>query len=143
VRQLVSHIVLTIPQLTVTQSPSHPFLSYALQANASKVIQTRQVRLLQCICCRSSLLIATKVGATLSAPGGTPRLQLLPGQYTSTTNPQLLHNLLTSRASTLVRFTWLPVCISFFPTSQSSARARTLGLLTVLILRPICIRKTS
>lgn len=41
------------------------------------------------------------VGATLSAPGAPTSIHLLPGQYTSTTNPQLLHNLLTSSSATL------------------------------------------
>ncbi|KAF9009557.1 insulin-like growth factor binding protein [Cyathus striatus] len=40
------------------------------------------------------------IGATLSAPGQTS-LHLLPGQYTSTTNPQLLHTLLTSSSASL------------------------------------------
>lgn len=49
-----------------------------------------------------SLLISTQVGAKLSAPGSSTNIQLLPGQYASTTNPQLLHNLLTSSSATLV-----------------------------------------
>ncbi|KAF9487988.1 hypothetical protein BDN71DRAFT_547912 [Pleurotus eryngii] len=39
------------------------------------------------------------IGATISSSETT--LQLLPGQYTSTTNPQLLHDILTSRTSSL------------------------------------------
>ncbi|KAF9533620.1 hypothetical protein CPB83DRAFT_890095 [Crepidotus variabilis] len=42
----------------------------------------------------------TTIGAKIAASGSTA-LQLLPGQYTSTTNPQLLHNLLTSSSSKL------------------------------------------
>ncbi|KAJ6608209.1 insulin-like growth factor binding protein [Mycena sp. CBHHK59/15] len=42
----------------------------------------------------------TSIGVTISAPGSSSAL-LLPGQYTSTTNPQLLHNLLTSSSATL------------------------------------------
>ncbi|KAJ6572174.1 insulin-like growth factor binding protein [Mycena capillaripes] len=42
----------------------------------------------------------TSIGVTISAPGSPPAL-LLPGQYTSTTNPQLLHNLLTSPSASL------------------------------------------
>ncbi|KAJ7245392.1 insulin-like growth factor binding protein [Mycena haematopus] len=42
----------------------------------------------------------TYLGVTISAPGS-PTALLLPGQYTSTTNPQLLHNLLTSSSATL------------------------------------------
>ncbi|KAJ7676455.1 insulin-like growth factor binding protein [Mycena rosella] len=42
----------------------------------------------------------TSIGVTISTPGSPPAL-LLPGQYTSTTNPQLLHNLLTSTSGTL------------------------------------------
>ena len=45
-------------------------------------------------------LTFTLVGATLSAQGATS-VHLLPGQYTSTTNPQLLHNILTSSSATL------------------------------------------
>lgn len=41
------------------------------------------------------------MGATLAAPGAPASILLLPGQYTSTTNPQLLHNLLTSSSATL------------------------------------------
>ena len=45
-------------------------------------------------------LTFTSVGATLSAQGA-PSVHLLPAQYTTTTNPQLLHNLLTSSSPTL------------------------------------------
>ncbi|KAG5639183.1 hypothetical protein H0H81_006087 [Sphagnurus paluster] len=38
----------------------------------------------------------TTIGAKLTAVGAPVSIQLLPGQYTATTNPQLLHNLLTS-----------------------------------------------
>ncbi|KAK7688881.1 hypothetical protein QCA50_007572 [Cerrena zonata] len=41
------------------------------------------------------------IGATLSTPGSSASVQLLPGQYTSDTNPQLLHTLLTSSSATL------------------------------------------
>ncbi|CDO71899.1 hypothetical protein BN946_scf184940.g46 [Trametes cinnabarina] len=41
------------------------------------------------------------IGATLSASGAATSLLLLPGQYTSTTNPALLHNLLTSSSASL------------------------------------------
>ncbi|KAF9484961.1 growth factor receptor domain-containing protein [Pholiota conissans] len=41
------------------------------------------------------------IGAKLSAPGSQTSVQLLPGQYTDATNPQLLHNLLTSSSATL------------------------------------------
>ncbi|KAF9010794.1 insulin-like growth factor binding protein [Cyathus striatus] len=41
------------------------------------------------------------IGATLSASGAASPLHLLPGQYTSTTNPQALHDLLTSSSATL------------------------------------------
>ncbi|KAF8968267.1 insulin-like growth factor binding protein [Flammula alnicola] len=43
----------------------------------------------------------TTIGAKLSASGASTSVQLLPGQYTATTNPQLLHNLLTSASATL------------------------------------------
>ncbi|KAJ2927120.1 hypothetical protein H1R20_g10018, partial [Candolleomyces eurysporus] len=43
----------------------------------------------------------TTIGAKLTAPGSSTSLHLLPGQYTSTTNPQLLHNLLTSSSASL------------------------------------------
>ncbi|KAH9842471.1 uncharacterized protein C8Q71DRAFT_801907 [Rhodofomes roseus] len=41
------------------------------------------------------------LGATLSASGYSTSLQLLPGEYTSTTNPELLHELLTSSSAAL------------------------------------------
>ncbi|PPQ70064.1 hypothetical protein CVT24_003808 [Panaeolus cyanescens] len=41
------------------------------------------------------------IGAKLSLPGAPVALHLLPGQYTSTTNPQLLHNMLTSPSASL------------------------------------------
>lgn len=41
------------------------------------------------------------VGATISAPGAPISIHLLPGQYTSSTNPQLLHNLLTASSASL------------------------------------------
>ncbi|KAF9460295.1 insulin-like growth factor binding protein [Collybia nuda] len=43
----------------------------------------------------------TTMGATLSAPGAATNIHLLPGQYASNTNPQLLHNMLTSSSTTL------------------------------------------
>ncbi|KAG5638761.1 hypothetical protein H0H81_010383 [Sphagnurus paluster] len=43
----------------------------------------------------------TTIGAVLSAPGSTTDIHLLPGQYSSSTSPQLLHNLLTSASATL------------------------------------------
>ncbi|RDB19354.1 Extracellular matrix protein FRAS1 [Hypsizygus marmoreus] len=39
----------------------------------------------------------TTIGAKLSAAGAPTSIHLLPGQYTATTNPQLLHELLTSQ----------------------------------------------
>ncbi|KAF7291999.1 Growth factor receptor domain-containing protein [Mycena indigotica] len=42
----------------------------------------------------------TSIGVTLSSPGSQSAL-LLPGQYTTTTNPQFLHNLLTSSSVNL------------------------------------------
>ena len=41
------------------------------------------------------------VGATVSASGISTDVLLLPGQYTSSTNPQLLHDLLTSSSATM------------------------------------------
>ncbi|KAG1835502.1 growth factor receptor domain-containing protein [Suillus variegatus] len=43
----------------------------------------------------------TTLGATLSASGISTEVLLLPGQYTSTTNPELLHELLTSSSAKL------------------------------------------
>jgi len=43
----------------------------------------------------------TTIGATLSSPGSSVSILLLPGQYDASTNPQLLHALLTSSSSTL------------------------------------------
>ncbi|KAJ7150880.1 TNFR/NGFR cysteine-rich region family protein [Mycena crocata] len=59
----------------------------------------------------------TTIGVTLSTPGSPPAL-LLPGQYTSTTDPQLLHNLLTSSAGNL----------SFSPGFKDSSASFTLPL---------------
>jgi hypothetical protein len=47
------------------------------------------------------MLIPSVVGAKLSASGAPTSLLLLPGQYTSTTNPELLHSLLTSSSASL------------------------------------------
>ncbi|PCH38564.1 growth factor receptor domain-containing protein [Wolfiporia cocos MD-104 SS10] len=44
----------------------------------------------------------TTLGATLSASGSSTSLHLLPGQYTSDTNPEALHELLTSSSASLV-----------------------------------------
>ena len=41
------------------------------------------------------------VGAQLSAPGAATDIRLLPGRYTTTTNPGLLHSLLTNKDATL------------------------------------------
>ena len=41
------------------------------------------------------------VGAQLSAPGAVTDIRLLPGSYTTTTNPDLLHSLLTNKGATL------------------------------------------
>ncbi|THH15129.1 hypothetical protein EW146_g5300 [Bondarzewia mesenterica] len=41
----------------------------------------------------------TTIGATLIAPGLASDVLLLPGQYTSTTNPELIHQLLTSSST--------------------------------------------
>lgn len=41
------------------------------------------------------------MGATLSAPGAATAIHLLPGQYASNTNPQLLHDMLTSSSASL------------------------------------------
>ncbi|KAL5507676.1 hypothetical protein ACEPAH_5294 [Sanghuangporus vaninii] len=41
------------------------------------------------------------LGTTLSASGSTTDLHLLPGQYTESTDPQLLHSLLTSSSATI------------------------------------------
>ncbi|SJL15778.1 uncharacterized protein ARMOST_19283 [Armillaria ostoyae] len=43
----------------------------------------------------------TTLGVTLSADGESTSLLLLPGQYSATTNPQLLHNMLTSKSASL------------------------------------------
>jgi len=41
------------------------------------------------------------VGAQLSAPGAVTDIRLLPGRYTTTTNPELLHSLLTNKDATM------------------------------------------
>ncbi|KAH7911899.1 growth factor receptor domain-containing protein [Hygrophoropsis aurantiaca] len=43
----------------------------------------------------------TTIGVTLSASGQSTDVLLLPGEYSSTTNPELLHNLLTSSSASL------------------------------------------
>ncbi|KAI0648425.1 hypothetical protein C8Q79DRAFT_955404 [Trametes meyenii] len=43
----------------------------------------------------------TTIGATLSASGAATSLLLLPGEYTSTTNPSLLHDILTSSSASI------------------------------------------
>lgn len=48
-----------------------------------------------------NLILLSKVGAILSAPDSSTSVQLLPGQYTSSTSPQLLHTLLTSSSASL------------------------------------------
>ncbi|KAI5120333.1 hypothetical protein M0805_000393 [Coniferiporia weirii] len=40
------------------------------------------------------------LGTTLSSPGVSTNLLLLPGQYTESTNPQLLHSILTANSAT-------------------------------------------
>lgn len=47
------------------------------------------------------LFLFNSVGTTLSAPGGASDLLLLPGQYSETTNPSLLHSILTTSSATL------------------------------------------
>ncbi|KAF6764653.1 FRAS1 protein [Ephemerocybe angulata] len=54
----------------------------------------------------------TTIGAKLSAPGSSTSLHLLPGQYTSTTSPQLLHDLLTSSSASLASSAGLPSTLS-------------------------------
>jgi hypothetical protein len=49
----------------------------------------------------SHLLTYYPVGATISDPGLPVQVHVLPGQYTSNTNPQLLHDLLTSSTTSL------------------------------------------
>ena len=54
----------------------------------------------------SSVTISTNhltsvVGAQLSAPGAATDIRLLPGSYTTTTDPELLHSLLTNPDATL------------------------------------------
>lgn len=46
-------------------------------------------------------LVCLSVGSTLSASGESTPALLLPGQYTSSTNPELLHDLLTSSSASL------------------------------------------
>ncbi|KAF8228601.1 hypothetical protein L208DRAFT_1453265 [Tricholoma matsutake] len=43
----------------------------------------------------------TTIGAKLSAAGAPTSIQLLPGQYSSSTNPQLLHDAITSSSASL------------------------------------------
>ncbi|CAL1703272.1 unnamed protein product [Somion occarium] len=66
--------------------------SVAAQSNPSVVCVAGQ--------CLQGFTNAT-IGSTISVPGAAIAVQLLPGQYTSDTNPQLLHTLLTSSSATL------------------------------------------
>ncbi len=49
----------------------------------------------------SQLFTHYLVGATLSAPGLPVQVHILPGQYASNTNPQLIHDLLASSTTSL------------------------------------------
>ena len=51
--------------------------------------------------CISQVFTHCLVGATLSAPGLPVQVRILPGQYTSNTNPQLIHDLLASSTTSL------------------------------------------
>ncbi|KDQ59747.1 hypothetical protein JAAARDRAFT_175248 [Jaapia argillacea MUCL 33604] len=69
----------------------------------------------------------TTLGVTLSTAGASTNLLLLPGQYTSSTNPQLLHSLLTSSSAK----------ISPSPGfSNSSASSSTPSLPLNVVLQP-------
>lgn len=84
----------------LTLSKSRKLLpSSALLVNAFRVIRIPLVSFLlqQSPVVHFPLL----VGSTLSASGGSTPVLLLPGQYTSSTNPQLLHDLLTSSSASL------------------------------------------
>ncbi|KAN0075540.1 Insulin-like growth factor binding protein [Tylopilus felleus] len=74
-------------------------LAISLAFGASVVAQSPSV-----ICVAGQCLEGysnTTIGTTLSASGESTPLLLLPGQYTSSTNPQLLHDLLTSSSASL------------------------------------------
>ncbi|RDX41022.1 hypothetical protein OH76DRAFT_257034 [Lentinus brumalis] len=77
----------------------------------------------------------TTIGATLSASGAATSLLLLPGQYSSTTDPALLHDLLTSSSAsvssspgfdanaTLPLNLALQPGVAFYPQSKYSGQA--------------------
>lgn len=67
----------------------------------------------------SSIISIFTVGATLSAANAPTSLHLLPGTYTSTTNPQLLHRLLTSAGASLSPFPGFENVSQAFTSSSS------------------------
>ncbi|KAF8839870.1 growth factor receptor domain-containing protein [Paxillus ammoniavirescens] len=74
-------------------------LAIPLAFGASVVAQSSSV-----ICVAGQCLQGysnTTIGTTLSASGVSTEVLLLPGQYTSSTDPELLHELLTSSSATL------------------------------------------
>ncbi|KAF8437463.1 insulin-like growth factor binding protein [Boletus edulis BED1] len=74
-------------------------LAISLAFGASVVAQSPSV-----VCVAGQCLHGysnTTIGSTLSVSGQSTSVLLLPGQYTSSTNPQLLHDLLTSSSATL------------------------------------------
>ncbi|KIJ63333.1 hypothetical protein HYDPIDRAFT_156112 [Hydnomerulius pinastri MD-312] len=74
-------------------------LAISLAFGASVVAQSSSV-----VCVAGQCLQGysnTTIGTSLSASGVSTEVLLLPGQYTSSTNPELLHELLTSSSATL------------------------------------------
>ena len=73
-----------------------------MPVNASQDFRTRPVRQLPCLyAIPFSYHPIYIVGARISASGIANSALLLPGQYTTSTNPQLLHSLLTSSSASL------------------------------------------
>ncbi|KAF9036834.1 insulin-like growth factor binding protein [Panaeolus papilionaceus] len=91
------------------------------------------------------------IGAKLSTPGGPVALHLLPGQYTSTTNPQLLHNMLTSSSASLTKsagfdsasLSSLPLNLDLDPGLATYSNSRYSGQAAFTALPETLINSTS
>lgn len=93
----VSPLARFLARLTPSRSLTH-HLFFALPGNVWRGFQTQPVRGtrsttgLSCLPCHI-------VGVRVSSPSVGVEVQLLPGQYSSSTNPQLLHSLLTDSST--------------------------------------------
>ncbi|KAJ7150260.1 hypothetical protein C8R46DRAFT_1358359 [Mycena filopes] len=74
----------------------------------------------------------TTLGVSLSASDVSNSVLLLPGQYTATTDPQLVHDLLTSSHATLIPNPGFGQFFSIYPTSQRRSEPRSLPSTPIL-----------